>query len=108
MVLLPIGGKRGTRLKPPGVFVAELARRVGRTPETIKRWIAKGLLDCERDEHNRRVFGEKHVERCHELAKLGVKAQVEQRPLTDVAAEQPLQLTLIAPARRPRRRRKAD
>jgi DNA-binding transcriptional MerR regulator len=85
------------------VFVAELARRVGRTPETIKRWVTKGLLDCERDEHNRRVFGEKHVERCQELAKLGVKAQVEQRPLTDIAAEQPIQLDLIESTRRRRK-----
>lgn len=61
MVLLPIGGKRGVRLNKYAVFVAELARRVGRTPETIKRWVAKGLLECERDEHNRRVFEEKHV-----------------------------------------------
>jgi DNA-binding transcriptional MerR regulator len=88
------------------VFVAELARRVGRTPETIKRWITKGLLECERDEHNRRVFGEKHVERCQELAKLGVQAQVEQRPLTTVAAEQPVQLSLIGSTGEKRRRRK--
>ncbi len=86
------------------MFVAELARRVGRTPETIKRWVAGGLLDCDRDEHNRRVFSEEHVERCRELARLGVKAQVEQRKLSDVAAEQPTQLPLI-PASRKRRRK---
>jgi DNA-binding transcriptional MerR regulator len=78
------------------VFVTELARNVNRTPETIKRWIASGLLECERDEHNRRVFHEEHVERCHELARLGVKAQIEQCKLSDLVAAQPEQLQLVA------------
>jgi len=87
------------------VFVTELARSVNRTPETIKRWIATGLLDCERDEHNRRVFHEEHVERCHELARLGVKAQIEQRRLSDLVAAEPKQLSLVIESQRRRRGR---
>jgi len=71
---------------------------------SIKRWVAAGLIDCDRDERNRRIFSAEHVERCQELAKLGVKAQIQQRKLSDVVADQPQQLQLLS-ERLPKRKR---
>ena len=77
------------------MLVSELARRVGRSTETIKRWADEGLLDCERDERNRRVFHEEDVERAHELARLSVTAQLRNRKLGEIVKELPQQLSLL-------------
>jgi len=86
----------GGGAKAKRVFVAELARRVDRTPETIKRWVAEGVLTCARDERNRRVFDEGHVARCRELARLSVAAQIQNRKLSELVEELPEQLGLLA------------
>jgi DNA-binding transcriptional MerR regulator len=75
--------------------VSELAKRVGRTPETIKRWADEGLLDCDRDDRNRRVFREEHVEVCRQLARLSVTAQIQNRKLSEIVEELPRQLRLL-------------
>jgi len=82
-------------LKQSCVLVSELAKRVGRTPETIKRWADEGLLDCDRDDRNRRVFHEDHVNVCLQLARLSVTAQIQNRKLTEIVEELPEQLLLL-------------
>jgi len=77
------------------MFVNEVAKRVGRHTDTIKRWADEGLLECERDERNRRIFREEDVERCRELARLSVRAQMENRKLADLAEQLPKQLGLM-------------
>jgi DNA-binding transcriptional MerR regulator len=77
------------------VLVSELAKRVNRSPDTIKRWVDEGLLDCDRDERNRRQFSEESVERCLILARLSVAAQLQNRKLAEIAAEMPEQLLLL-------------
>ncbi len=77
------------------MLVSELAKRVNRSPDTIKRWVDEGLLDCDRDERNRRQFSEESVERCLILARLSVAAQLQNRKLAEIAAEMPEQLLLL-------------
>ena len=77
------------------MLVSELAKRVNRSPDTIKRWVDEGLLACDRDERNRRQFSEDSVERCLILARLSVAAQLQNRKLAEVAAEMPEQLLLL-------------
>jgi DNA-binding transcriptional MerR regulator len=75
--------------------IGELARRVGRSVDTIKRWEDDGLISCDRDERGRRLFKEAHVDRCRELAYLGVIAQLRSARLADLASAQPMQLSLL-------------
>ncbi len=75
--------------------VGELAKRVGRSVDTIKRWEEEGLLSCERDPRGRRVFDESHVELCLRLADLGLLAQRRSEKLATLAAAEPLQLSLL-------------
>lgn len=77
------------------MLVGELSKRVGRSTETIKRWLNDGLLDCDRDELNRRVFDEAHVERCLVLARLSITAQLQNKKLTDLVRALPEQLSLV-------------
>lgn len=77
------------------MLVSELARRVNRSPETIKRWVDEGLLGCSRDERNRRQFGEESVDRCLLLARLSVTAQLQNRKLVDLIGEVPTQMELL-------------
>jgi DNA-binding transcriptional MerR regulator len=95
-----MGGKGTTSIKMASVLVGELARRVGRSSDTIKRWLEEGLLDCERDDRNRRVFADRHVERCLELARLSVSAQVQNKKLSELANELPRQLALDVDAKK--------
>jgi DNA-binding transcriptional MerR regulator len=76
--------------------VSELAKRVNRSPDTIKRWVDDGLLDCHRDERNRRQFSEQSVDRCLVLARLSIAAQLQNRKLSELAAEMPEQLQLLS------------
>ena len=77
------------------MLVNELARRVNRSTDTIKRWVDEGLLDCYRDERNRRQFSEGSVDRCLVLARLSVVAQLQNRKLRELVAEMPEQLVLL-------------
>jgi DNA-binding transcriptional MerR regulator len=77
------------------MLVAELARRVGRTPDTIKRWTDEGLLNCERDDRNRRIFREEHVEMCLQLVRLSVTAQLQNRKLSELVEGLPQQMSLL-------------
>jgi DNA-binding transcriptional MerR regulator len=77
------------------VLVGELARRVNRSTDTIKRWVDDGLIECHRDERNRRQFSERSVERCLLLAELSVSAQIRNRKLAELVAELPEQLQLL-------------
>lgn len=84
------------------VLIGELARRIGRSPDTIKRWLDQGLMHCERDERNRRIFTELHVERCSDLARLSIAAQIQNKKLAELADNLPIQLRLVqvAPVQR--------
>jgi excisionase family DNA binding protein len=77
------------------VLVSELAKRVNRSPDTIKRWVDDGLLECYRDERNRRQFSEQSVDRCLVLTRLSVAAQLQNRKLAELVAEMPEQLQLL-------------
>jgi len=77
------------------MLIGELARRIGRTPETIKRWADEGLIPCDRDERNRRVFREDHVSLCLELVRLSVTAQISNTKLSEILERRPKQLPLI-------------
>ena len=91
-----MGGVRGLNGESFAiVLVGEIARKVGRTPETIRRWLDQGLLKCDRDALNRRVFNDEHVQRCLDLARLSVTAQLQNRKMREIAPEYPQQLDLI-------------
>lgn len=92
------GGDGGKGLKRTAVLVSELARLVNRSPDTIKRWVEIGLVECERDERNRRQFSHESVARCLALARLSVAAQLQNRKLEDLAGEMPEQLPLLPSA----------
>lgn len=77
------------------MLVGELAKRVGRTTETIKRWVDDGLLDCQRDDRNRRIFSDEDFERCLEIVRLSNTAQVQNRKLSELAKDLPEQLRLM-------------
>lgn len=77
------------------MLVSELAKRVNRSPDTIKRWVDDGLLECYRDERNRRQFSEQSVDRCLVLTRLSVAAQLQNRKLAALVAEMPEQLQLL-------------
>lgn len=77
------------------MLVSELARHVGRCTETIKRWADEGLLDCDRDDRNRRIFSEEQLERAEELARLSVTAQLRNRKLSEIVQDLPKQLPLL-------------
>jgi len=77
------------------MLVGDVARRVGRSTETIKRWADDGLILCTRDERNRRVFSEEQVSRCEILARLSVEAQITNRKMSDLLARQPEQMPLL-------------
>jgi len=76
--------------------VRDLARRVGRSVDTIKRWEEEGLLSCERDARGYRVYDDSHVERCLRLAELGMLAQRRSERLSALVAAEPAQLSLLA------------
>lgn len=75
--------------------ISELARRVERSVDTIKRWEQEGLLVCERDSRGRRVYDESHVELCLRLADLGLLAQQRSERLKVLVAAEPSQLLLL-------------
>ncbi len=81
--------------------IGEVAGRIGRSVETIKRWEELGLLFPRRDERGQRRFDPETVERCIELAALGMEAQRRSQPLHELASALPVQLSLAEmPAKR--------
>lgn len=75
--------------------VGELARLIGRSVDTIKRWEKSGLIIAERDSLGRRRFTNRQVERCVELGKMALEAQRASKSLTQLASErEPLTLSL--------------
>jgi len=81
------------------VLVAELAKRIGRSVDTIKRWEEQGLLTPQRDDRDRRVYREEDVALCLELARLGISARRQSRKLSLLAAAAPQQLPLLDQAK---------
>ena len=75
--------------------VGELAKRVGRSVDTLRRWEDEKLLSCDRDNRGRRVYNETHVELCLRLADLGVLAQRRSEKLTSLSKNVPTQLSLL-------------
>jgi DNA-binding transcriptional MerR regulator len=75
--------------------VGELAKRIGRSVDTIKRWEEEGLLRSERDCRGRRVYGEEHVRIGFRLADLGLLAQRRSEKLKALADREPRQLSLL-------------
>ncbi len=91
------GGKGGKarRRSVDLVLIAQLARRVGRSTDTIKRWEEQGLLTCSRDSLGRRVYDEGHVQTCSRLANLAILAQRRSEKLSTLADREPQQLSLM-------------
>ena len=77
--------------------VGELARRISRSVDTIKRWETEGLLVPCRDERDRRTYDENQVILAARLADLGIIAQRRSEKLTTIAGREPLQLALLSP-----------
>jgi len=68
---------------------------IGRSPDTLRRWEKDGLLLPQRDSRGRRLYAQKDIERCFELARLSRHAQYRSRKLRSVIEELPEQLTLL-------------
>lgn len=89
------------------VFIAELARRVGRSTDTIKAWEEQGLLTPARDEQDRRIYSEDDVRVGLKLAALGITARRRSKKLAELVAAEPVQLSLIRNDAKERHARKA-
>lgn len=74
------------------MLIGEFCRRVGRSPDTIKRWEDLGLLPVARDARGRRLYSESDLLRAHQLAQLGLLAQTQSRKISALAKEAPQQL----------------
>lgn len=74
------------------MLIGEFCRRVGRSPDTVKRWEDLGLLQVARDARGRRLYSEADLVRAHQLAELGLLAQVQSRKISTLAKEAPDQL----------------
>ena len=73
--------------------IGELARQVGRSVDTIKRWEEQGLVRPDRDDLGRRRYALHDVERCRELGSLAIEAQRLSMRLPDlVRVREPLRL----------------
>ena len=78
------------------MHIGDLAKRVVRSVDTLRRWENDGLLVCERDNRGQRVYNESHVEVCLRLADLGLLAQRRSEKLVTLASSEPTQLYLLA------------
>lgn len=67
--------------------ISELARLVGRSVDTLKRWEQQGLLVPQRDNIGRRRYDLSDIDRCHELGTLAVEAQRKSIKLSVLAAD---------------------
>lgn len=81
------------------MFIAEFAKRVGRSVDTVKSWDEQGLLTPSRDGHDRRVYREEDVPEGVALARLGITARRQNRKLASLVAAAPKQLALLVEAR---------
>jgi DNA-binding transcriptional MerR regulator len=77
------------------MYVAELARRAGRSVDTIKRWEDQNLLSPTRDSRGRRVYDQNDLDKCLQLARLSLLAQRRSEKLMSLAQREPEQLLLI-------------
>jgi DNA-binding transcriptional MerR regulator len=77
------------------MFIAEYARRIGRSVDTIKSWEDQGLLAPTRDDHDRRIFAEEDVILGLDLARLGIAARRQSQKLSSLVAAAPRQLELL-------------
>jgi predicted site-specific integrase-resolvase len=77
------------------MFIAELAKRVGLSVDTIKSWEQQGLLMPARDDQDRRVYREEDVALGLELAKLGIVARRRSQKLSHLVEAAPKQLSLL-------------
>ena len=75
--------------------IGGLAGHVGRHVDTLKRWETAGLLVPGRDDRGWQTYGAHHLELCPNLAKLGIAAQKSCRKLSELAVQNPVQLTLL-------------
>ena len=76
--------------------VGELARFIGRSVDTIKRWEKTGLLSADRDNLGRRRFNSQQIERGVQLGKLALEAQRTSTSLAQLAIDrEPPMLPLV-------------
>ena len=76
--------------------VGEVARLIGRSVDTIKRWEKSGLLTAERDTLGRRRFNSHQIERCKELGRMALEAQRTSTSLAQLASDrEPPMLPMI-------------
>ena len=74
--------------------IGELAARVNRSVDTLKRWEGEGLLASRRDERGHRIYEEHDVIICRELAAMALEAQRCCQKLRFLAEAIPEQLDL--------------
>ena len=90
--LTPRKGGKGAGSNSATMKVGELAKRVGRSVDTLKRWEQQALLTPARDNRGRRIFREEDVAFCLHLAELSIAAQRRSQKLKVLAADVPVQL----------------
>jgi len=76
--------------------LSEFCVLVGRSPDTVKRWEAQGLIRPVRDPNGHRVYGDAEVAISRELRTLSLVAQKSSRSLASLLTTLPEQLPLLA------------
>lgn len=85
----------GVILKSVAMRISEVAKLIGRSVDTIKRWEAQGLIQPQRDVKGQRQFSPTDVEACFRLADLSMVAQHDSVKLSLLVELVPEQLSLI-------------
>lgn len=75
--------------------ISDVAKKIGRSVDTLKRWEAEGLIQPARDERGQRRFEDDDVAVCKRLADLAILAQQDSVKLSLLAHQIPEQLSLL-------------
>lgn len=75
--------------------ISEVARIIGRSVDTIKRWESEGLIQPLRDERGQRYFGDSDLAACRRLADLAILAQHDSVKMSALVNQIPEQLSLL-------------
>jgi hypothetical protein len=74
------------------VNIREASRAVGRSPDTLRRWEEEGLISPRRDARGHRVYSDRDLAACRELAGHAFEAMSSSRKLSQVI---PIQLSFF-------------
>jgi hypothetical protein len=69
--------------------IGQLASRIGRSVDTLRRWETQGLLVADRDSRGHRVYAELHFEAALVLLKAGPAAQQRSTKMASVLRDLP-------------------